>query len=122
MRYVIYFVNEYGVGKKIKRIKWGLMTKCLCGKDISCWIDFEVENAEVLAKRDLCSCGKETYFIVEDRYNNVQVMIVRDGRYVEGFKVFDVEYDLEVIKYDNEGDEIYMVGGEVEKVETGMDY
>ena len=122
MKYVLYFTNDFGVAKKTKKLKWGLITECSCGKDVSCWIDFEVENAEVLAKRDLCSCGKETYFIVEDRYNNVQVMIVRDGRYVEGFKVFDVEYDLEVMKYDNENDDVLMQEGEVEKFETGMDY
>jgi len=122
MRYVLYFVNEYGVGKKIKRLKWGLMSKCLCRKNVSCWIDFEVESAEVLVKRELCICGKETYFIVEDRYNNAQVVRVRDVSYVEGFKVFDAEYDIEIIKYNNEGDEILIEEGEVEKIETGMNY
>ena len=108
--------------KKTKMIKWGLMSKCLCGNEVSCWIDFEVESAEVIVKYKLCSCGKETYFIVEDRYNNVLVTIVRDGRYVEGFKVFDVEYDIEVIKYDNESDEMLLEEGEIERVETRIDY
>ena len=97
MKYTVSFVNEDGFYVQTKDVAFGLKKNCICGKELMCWFDFDVESAEVLIRDELCKCGKETYFIAEkDRYE-VEIKIVQDGQFNDkGFEIFDAGYEVEI--------------------------